>query len=52
MSTESDYKAWLKKVEVSNVKGKFILNGFPEVQYSSKEEAERAFKLMSNALSF
>lgn len=52
MSTESDYKAWLKKVKLSNVKGNFIINGFQEIQYSSKEEAERAFKLMSKALSF
>ena len=52
MSTESDYKAWLKKVKLSNVKGKFIVDGFPEIQYPSKEEAERASKLMSNALSF
>lgn len=52
MSTVSDYNSWLRKVEVININGKFILKNFPEVQYSSKEEAEKASNLMSNALSF
>lgn len=52
MCTASDYKAWLTTLEVCNVVGKFVLRGFPEIQYSSKEEAEKASNLMSNALSF